>query len=193
MYVYIYVKEFTSRDGKRHMLELHHWSAACIYSSISFELRKCSLTAAFPSSPPPVQAGSSTPPRAWWFALPGSPLCRAEKRRFEATRARLAPTLLPHHPLRVGRRACHPPIYSPLAPLAATTADTKTITNRFARAMGRGQREVGRRRREAGGGEGERGSSVRISLSLCLFGFSLRPTPLSFPLVPPSSLFLDIV
>lgn len=126
---------------------------------------------------PRVQAGSSQP-RA---ACPSwSPLCRAEKRAFEAAAARLAPSPGPPGPR--WSPGCHPPIYTPLAPLAATTADTKTITNRFARAMGRGQREVGRRRREAAEGGQLYPSLSASSRSLRAALSSLSPARLLVPL-----------
>lgn len=163
-----------------HILDLHHWSATCIYSSISFELWKCSFTAAFPFLLSNLVVANH--PRA--IRPSWSLLCRAEKRRFEAARARLAPILPTTHFVLVAGFTTHR-YTTPLAPLAATTADTKTITNRFARAMGRGQREVERWRREAG-------EEKRVVIYISLY-LSLRPTPTLFLSCFSSSLFLDIV
>lgn len=161
-----------------HVFDLHHWSATCIYSSISFELWKCSFTAAFPFLLSNLVVANH--PRA--IRPSWSPLCRAEKRRFEAARARLAPILPTTHFVLVAGFTTHR-YTTPLAPLAATTADTKTITNRFARAMGRGQREVGRWRR------GRRGKEGGITYLFLSFDSPFVPLQLSFSLVSPRPSF----
>lgn len=163
--------------------------SACI--SIFVHLFRASKVLSYRGFPfPLVQGGSkSSPVRPSW-----SPLCRPENRAFEAasattnhpfTHSPARPSTSPLLP-RWSPGCCHPPIYTPLAPLAATTADTKTITNRFARAMGRGQQ---RGRTTMKRGTRDRGLYVSLSLRW-------SPRRLSFPsflLVPLSGYCIENV
>lgn len=130
---------------------------------------------------PPVQPGGSKPP------LCNSPFLVASlsDRKASLWSSESATGIhTPLHPLRVGRRVYHPPIYNPAR--SACCDDRRHKNNNKSIREGNGKGSTRGRTMKKRGKRGKEGGYTYLSLSL---DFPFIPLQLSFPLISPRPSF----